>query len=60
MDETTCLVDVSTRLVDFYYHESCGKCVPCREGTYFESKLMHRLEAGVVTRAERCPAWAST
>ncbi len=52
MDETTCLVDVSMRLVDFYRHESCGKCVPCREGTYFESELMHRLEAGHATRAE--------
>ena len=46
MDETTCMVNVSMRLVDFYHHESCGKCVPCREGTYFESDLMHRLEAG--------------
>jgi NADH-quinone oxidoreductase subunit F len=52
MDETTCLVDVSMRLVDFYRHESCGKCVPCREGTYFESTLMHRLEAGLATREE--------
>jgi NADH-quinone oxidoreductase subunit F len=52
MDETTCLVDVSMRLVDFYRHESCGKCVPCREGTYFESELMHRLEAGRATLAE--------
>ena len=40
------------RLVDFYQHESCGKCAPCREGTYFESDLMHRLEAGVLTPAE--------
>jgi NADH-quinone oxidoreductase subunit F len=46
MDETTCMVNVSMRLVDFYQHESCGKCAPCREGTYFESDLMHRLEAG--------------
>ena len=52
MDETTCLVDVSMRLVDFYRHESCGKCVPCREGTYFESELMHRLESGHATLAE--------
>jgi len=52
MDETTCLVDVSMRLVDFYHHESCGKCVPCREGTYFESDLMHRLEAGLASSAE--------
>ncbi|MGH7612348.1 MAG: NADH-quinone oxidoreductase subunit NuoF [Candidatus Dormibacteria bacterium] len=52
MDETTCLVDVSRRLVGFYHHESCGKCVPCREGTYFEKELMTRLEAGVATLAE--------
>ena len=52
MDQTTCLVDVSMRLVDFYEHESCGKCVPCREGTYFESQLMHKLESGLATDAE--------
>ena len=52
MDETTCLVNVSMRLVDFYQHESCGKCAPCREGTYFESDLMHRLEAGACTLEE--------
>ncbi|HEV7677606.1 MAG TPA: NADH-quinone oxidoreductase subunit NuoF [Candidatus Dormibacteraeota bacterium] len=52
MDETTCLVNVSMRLVDFYQHESCGKCAPCREGTYFESDLMHKLEAGRATAEE--------
>ncbi len=52
MDDTTCLVNVAMRLVDFYRHESCGKCVPCREGTYFESELMHRLEAGLASKAE--------
>ena len=52
MDQDTCLVDVSMRLVDFYQHESCGKCVPCREGTYFESQLMHKLEAGRATTSE--------
>ena len=39
MDETTCLVDVSRRLVEFYHHESCGKCAPCREGTHFQADL---------------------
>jgi NADH-quinone oxidoreductase subunit F len=52
MDQTTCMVDVSMRLVDFYQHESCGKCAPCREGTYFESDLMHRLEAGALSLDE--------
>ncbi len=46
MDETVCMVDVSMRLVDFYHHESCGKCTPCREGTYWMSQVLHRLEAG--------------
>jgi NADH-quinone oxidoreductase subunit F len=52
MDETTCMVDVSRRLVEFYHHESCGKCVPCREGTYFEVSLLRRLERGEATREE--------
>ena len=52
MDETTCMVDVSMRLVDFYQHELCGKCAPCREGTYFEADLMHRLERGELSSAE--------
>jgi len=52
MDDTTCLVNVSMRLVDFYHHESCGKCTPCREGTYFESQLMHRLERGEASLEE--------
>jgi NADH-quinone oxidoreductase subunit F len=52
MNQNTCMVNVSMRLVDFYSHESCGKCAPCREGTYFESDLMHRLERGEATLAE--------
>jgi len=52
MNQRTCMVNVSMRLVDFYRHESCGKCAPCREGTYFESELMHRLERGEATLDE--------
>jgi NADH-quinone oxidoreductase subunit F len=52
MNQRTCMVNVSMRLVDFYRHESCGKCAPCREGTYFESELMHRLERGEATLNE--------
>ena len=52
MDETTCTVDVSSRLVDFYEHESCGKCSPCREGTHFEADLLHRLERGSLSLGE--------
>ena len=36
----------------FYKHESCGKCTPCREGTYWISDLLHRLEQGEGTEAD--------
>ena len=46
MDETTCIVDVARRLVKFFEHESCGKCSPCREGTYWMAQVFDRLEFG--------------
>ena len=45
-DETTSVVRVVTRWMDLYQHESCGKCTPCREGTYWMKQILHRLEAG--------------
>ncbi len=45
-DETTCAVRAVLRWSEFYQHESCGKCTPCREGTYWLVQLMERLEAG--------------
>lgn len=45
-DETTSVVRVISRWTDFYQHESCGKCTPCREGTFWMKQIMHRLEAG--------------
>lgn len=45
-DETTSVVRCVTRWIDFYAHESCGKCTPCREGTYWLKQVLHRLEAG--------------
>ncbi|GED96470.1 NADH-quinone oxidoreductase subunit NuoF [Gordonia crocea] len=45
-DETTCVVRAVLRWSEFYQHESCGKCTPCREGTYWLVQLMERLEAG--------------
>lgn len=45
-DETVSVVRVVTRWMDFYQHESCGKCSPCREGTYWLRQILHRLEAG--------------
>lgn len=46
MDETTCMVKVAYRLSKFYEHESCGKCVPCREGTRWIRMIMERIESG--------------
>ncbi|HLS13114.1 MAG TPA: NADH-quinone oxidoreductase subunit NuoF [Beutenbergiaceae bacterium] len=45
-DETTSVVRCVSRWTDFYAHESCGKCTPCREGTYWMKQILHRLEAG--------------
>jgi NADH-quinone oxidoreductase subunit F len=44
--EGTCIVNVVKRLTEFYRHESCGKCIPCREGTDWLSKILSRIEAG--------------
>ncbi|MDR1078065.1 MAG: NADH-quinone oxidoreductase subunit NuoF [Propionibacteriaceae bacterium] len=45
-DETTSVVRTTLRWVEFYKHESCGKCTPCREGTWWLVQLLHKLEAG--------------
>ena len=46
MDETDCIVEATRRLVEFYAHESCGKCTPCREGTWWGSRVLGRIESG--------------
>jgi NADH-quinone oxidoreductase subunit F len=46
MDETTCMVDMCRRYVEFFHHESCGKCTPCREGTFWMSNVLTRIEEG--------------
>jgi len=45
-DETTCVVRAVLRWTEFYKHESCGKCTPCREGTWWLTQTMARLEKG--------------
>jgi len=45
-DDTTCVVRAITRWQEFYAHESCGKCTPCREGTFWLSRVVRRIEAG--------------
>jgi NADH-quinone oxidoreductase subunit F len=46
MDETTCMVKALERLSYFYFEESCGQCTPCREGTGWLYKVIHRIEHG--------------
>ncbi len=46
MDDTTCMVWLAENLLHFYRHESCGKCTPCREGTDWLVKILHRIEHG--------------
>ncbi len=51
-DETTCVVRAVRRWTQFYAHESCGKCTPCREGTYWLSQIYADLENGWATYAD--------
>ncbi|BBZ06902.1 NADH-quinone oxidoreductase subunit F [Mycolicibacterium doricum] len=51
-DETTCVVRAVRRWTQFYAHESCGKCTPCREGTYWLTQIYARLESGDATEAD--------
>lgn len=51
-DETTCVVRAVLRWVEFYKHESCGKCTPCREGTWWLVQLMKDIETGKATEAD--------
>jgi NADH-quinone oxidoreductase subunit F len=46
MDESTDLVKVLARIAKFYYHESCGQCTPCREGTGWMYKILNRIIEG--------------
>jgi len=46
MDDTTCMVRSLARLSHFYFEESCGQCTPCREGTGWLARMVHRIEHG--------------
>jgi NADH-quinone oxidoreductase subunit F len=54
IDEDTCMVDVARRIMHFYAHESCGWCIPCREGTAWLRKMLDRFHEGG-GRAEDIP-----
>ena len=51
-DETTCIVRAVLRWTEFYKHESCGKCTPCREGTWWLVQILRDLEAGKGNEAD--------
>jgi NADH-quinone oxidoreductase subunit F len=52
MDETVDMVWVAMKLSHFFKHESCGKCTPCREGTFWMDKLLHRIYHGQGTEKD--------
>lgn len=51
-DDTTCVVRAVLRWTEFYAHESCGKCTPCREGTYWLVQILSRLDGGTGTEGD--------
>ena len=51
-DDSTCVVRAVLRWTEFYKHESCGKCTPCREGTWWLVQMLHDLEAGKGSEAD--------
>ncbi|HNS52901.1 MAG TPA: NADH-quinone oxidoreductase subunit NuoF [Anaerolineae bacterium] len=46
VNERTCMVRLYQRIASFYAHESCGKCIPCREGTSWATQILARIESG--------------
>ena len=46
LPEDMCIVRAVLRWMEFYEHESCGKCTPCREGTYWLTNILRRIEVG--------------
>ena len=46
LDDRTCMVKYAQRIMMFYQHESCGWCIPCREGTDWLKKTLNRFHAG--------------
>jgi NADH-quinone oxidoreductase subunit F len=49
IDDSHSVLEVALKVAKFYAHESCGKCVPCREGTNWTVKMLQRIESGEAT-----------
>jgi NADH-quinone oxidoreductase subunit F len=52
IDDRCCMVQLGLRVAQFYMHESCGKCTPCREGTRWMVQILRRLEDGAAEQDE--------
>jgi len=52
IDDRACMVQLALRSSQFYMHESCGKCTPCREGTRWMVQLLHKIEEGRASQGE--------
>ena len=52
LDDRTCMVQFALRVAQFYMHESCGKCTPCREGTRWMVQILEKVEAGEAEPSE--------
>ena len=52
LDDRVCMVQLALRVAEFYTHESCGKCTPCREGTRWTQETLRRMLAGDAERSE--------
>jgi len=52
IDERVCMVQLGIRVSEFYEHESCGKCTPCRVGTRWMTSILRKLEAGDASQAD--------
>jgi NADH-quinone oxidoreductase subunit F len=52
LDDRCCMVQLGIRVSEFYEHESCGKCTPCREGTRWMTQILRRLESGDAVQSE--------
>jgi NADH-quinone oxidoreductase subunit F len=52
IDDRCCMVQLGLRVAQFYMHESCGKCTPCREGTRWMVQILRKLEQGEASQGE--------
>jgi len=52
IDDRACMVQLGLRVAQFYMHESCGKCTPCREGTRWMVQLLEAIETGGATHSQ--------